>query len=234
MTDLFKLAWEAHTSERQFYSPSFTPDQYIVTGKASAQYGGKRNGAWWLDNGPVMVEKYRTWRQETGWDLWETEPGVAPAIELELNFRLPGDIPIKAFIDRVFVLPTGELAVVDIKTGSRMPEWPEQLGLYATGLEIQYGIRPTYGYYWDAHKGTHGLPLTLDMYTADYLAALYQDAIRGINSNSFIPKPANACHNWCGQARNCAAVNGEDAHKNDPLLIAGTNLTVAVAEENQQ
>lgn len=215
---LFLSAWTEELEKRLKESPSFTTDQFTVTGKASAQYGGKRGLSWWEDHGPSLVDNWVEWRKSTRWPLWETPDG-APGIELELNVTLPGDIPVKMFLDRVFVLPSGAIGVVDLKTG-RLPETPEQLGLYATGMELTYGIahRPHFGYWWDANKGVHVGPFDLDMYTPNYFSVMYREAVSGINAGSFLPKPANACGRWCGVARACAAVGGAEAHKYDPLL----------------
>ena len=65
------------------------------------------------------------------------------------------------------------------------------------------------------------------MYTADYMAGLFEMAIAGHNAGVFLPKPANACGNWCGTARYCAAVGGELAHtvpSTRALLDTRTNV----------
>lgn len=202
MQTLFENCFEAEVAESIERSPSYTLDDFVVTGRASQKYGGKQNVDWWLDNGPGMVEAWQTWKAEQGWTLWEYETGK-PAVEMELLFSLPGDIPLKAYIDRVFVLPTGELAVVDIKTGSRMPDTGEQLGLYATGLELLGHPRPTWGYYWDARKGTHSRAWHLDAFTPEWFAEEFQAAIRQINAGGFLAKVQNNCPQWCGVAHAC-------------------------------
>ena len=211
-------AWDAECAKRKEQSPSFDLADYTVTGRAAAKYGGKRSAEWWHDNGPLLVQNWIDWRKKTRWEIWETPEGN-PGIELELNIVLPGDIPVKMFIDRMFVTPVGELAVVDLKSG-RTPETPEQLGLYATGIELTWGAqyRPTWGFWWDANKGEHSTPMDLTMFTPDYFSRLYRGAIDGINAGSFIPQPANACKNWCGVADYCAAVNGPKGKGVDPLL----------------
>ena len=207
--DLFQRGWAAALEKNKEYSPNYGVEDYVVTGRASAQYGGKRNIDWWMDNGPGLVQGWIDWRERNpDWHIWETPDGV-PAIELELSIELPGDIVVKGFIDRVMVTPAGQLAPVDIKTG-RSPETAEQLGLYATGMELTYGemYRPMWGYWWDAQKGEHSSPLLLDAYTPQYLADRYSQAINGINAGVFLAKPANNCKAWCGVAAQCPAVGG--------------------------
>lgn len=215
---LFDACWDHQYAKQRERSPSYQLSDYAVTGKAGAAYGGKRGVEWWGDNGPEMVARWDTWKRENQWTLWETPTGL-PGIELEFLVTLPGDIVVKMFLDRVFVLPSGQLCVVDIKTGSRMPTYPEQLGLYACGLELTFGpeARPDWGYYWDANKGTHTQPLALGQFTVDVMGKLYQQAIDGHNAGVFLPNPQNNCGNWCGVADYCYAVGGSKAAGIDPL-----------------
>lgn len=204
----FAKAWDEEVAKRLEQSPSYQLEDFVATGRASAEYGGKRNVQWWLDNGPAMVQRWIDWRQKNEWAMWETPEGT-PAIELELRVILPGELPVKMFLDRIMVTPAGQLVVVDIKTG-RQPETPEQLGLYALGIEQTYGemFRPDWGYFWDAQKGTHTQPQALGRYTADYFAEDYHMAVAGINAGVFLAKPQNNCRNWCGVAKFCKAVGG--------------------------
>lgn len=213
---LFLSCWDEQVADRKKRSPSFTLDEYTATGRAPAAYGGKRNVAWWLDNGPAMVESWVKWRAETDWDFWEPVP-EEPAIELEINAVFPNDINVKMVIDRVFVMPSGELAVLDLKSG-RIPESQMQLGLYASGIELGYGeaMRPKWGYWWNPDKGAVG-PYDLDRWTPAVFGELFKEAINSINAGQFIPKPNNGCQNWCGVARYCHAVGGELAKNHDPL-----------------
>lgn len=229
---LFAACWDEEIAKNVEQSPSFDPKDYTVTGRATAEYGGKRNIDWWADHGHEMVDRWIAWREANQWAIWEVEghstsPRV-PAIELAASFSLPGDIFVKAYIDRVMVTPVGELVVVDIKTG-RTPETAEQLGLYACAIEALWGVRPTWGFFWDAQKGEHSQPYNLDMYTPDYMAGVFEEAVLGINAGSFMAKPANGCKNWCGVASACAAVGGAEAYLHDPILhnFMETNVTIA-------
>lgn len=207
VAELFREKWDEQLADAKRRSPSFTVDDYVATGRATVAYGGKRNQAWWLDNGPDMVRKWLAWRADTNWTILDL--AGEPAIEVELNFTLPGDYVVKAFIDAIFVMPTGEVAVVDWKTG-RCPETGEQLGLYRVGLGLVHDLWPSWGYYWTPDK-TQGQPIPLDRYTPDYYANLFDDTAAGINAGAFPPKPANSCRNWCSVARYCHAVGGQDA-----------------------
>ena len=203
----FKMAWRDEVAARREQSPSYEVEDYVKTGRASAQYGGKRNVEWWMDNGPKMVQAWIDWREASGWHLWELPDG-RPAVEVELLITLPGGYPVKMFIDRVMVTPAGQIVVVDIKTG-RIPETAEQLGLYRYGLEQEFGTQcpVDWGYFWHPDKG-HGSPQALSLYTGEYLAEQARMAVAGINAGVFFAKPQNNCANWCGVAKFCPAVGG--------------------------
>lgn len=217
LEELFRAHWEREVTERSRRSPSFKVEDYIVTGRAAAKYGGKKSIEWWSDNGPIMIQKWLDFRagDGSGWEIaWPDDEN--PGIETELNFTLPGDIPVRGFIDRLFELPSGNVAVVDLKTG-RIPETAEQLGLYKVGLELVHGLTAEWGYYWSPDKGC-GEPYDLRRYTPQYFGRLFSDAARGINAGVFLPHPANSCKNWCGVSRFCAAVGGAQAQGHDPLF----------------
>lgn len=206
---LFLEGWEKAVEKNKEYSPNFPVEDYILTGKAAVKYGGKRNFEWWMDNGPLMVQRWIDWRRDNpDWHIWEDPDGV-PAIELKLSYTLPNGIVVLGYIDRVMVTPAGQLAPVDIKTG-RSPETAEQLGGYRVGMLLTFGemFAPDWGYWWDAAKGQHSSPLDLTMYTPDYIGERYAEAISGINAGCFLAKPANNCKAWCGVSRFCSAVGG--------------------------
>ena len=123
-------------AKRRAESPTVPVDQYTATGRASAKYPNKENAQWWADNGPDMVAKFAAWRDATRWDIWETPDGKS-GVELEIRVELPqSGIPLLMYIDRMYVPPSGQLVVLDIKSG-RTPDIAEQLGFYATGIELK-------------------------------------------------------------------------------------------------
>lgn len=217
---LFDQAWSEQVKKRKAESPSVPMEQWTATGRASAKYPNKEDASWWADNGPEMVEKFIAWRKATRWTIWEAPDGQS-GVELELKVPLPqSGIPLLMFLDRVYVTPVGELAIVDLKSG-RTPDTEEQLGFYATGLELAFGpeARPTWGFWYDARKGALSQPMSLDFWTPAVVEARCIEIVKAMQAGSFPAKPANNCRNWCGTRRYCAVVGGDLAHKHDPLLL---------------
>ncbi|MDY3127587.1 MAG: RecB family exonuclease [Corynebacterium sp.] len=69
------------------------------------------------------------------------------AVEMYVDTVLPNDVPVRGFIDRVDVAPTGEVRVVDYKTGKKpRPQWSQsaefQMHFYALVYWRLYGVIP--------------------------------------------------------------------------------------------
>lgn len=144
--------------------------EFRAGGRATKAYPNKEDYSWWVDNGQDMVQRWVEWRDGSGWEFFEPQPGV-PAIELGMNVNLEG-VNIKMFLDRVMINGDGELVILDLKTGSRTPSSDLQLGFYAMGLEKTFGIRPKWGTYWMARTGTTTELVDLDHYSTEMITEI--------------------------------------------------------------
>jgi len=190
------------------------PTDWRVAGRATKENPDKENKNWWDRNGKEMFFNFITAWEGSKFELWVTPEGV-PAAELGwlLNF---GDVPIKAFADAIVVEPSGELAVIDFKTGSFMPGSSMQLGVYACCMEMQFGIRPTKGYFYDARKAEFKELSGLDRWTIPVMTELFAQFVRGIDANIYLPNIGMAC-STCGVKDYCYAVGGQLSTIYDPL-----------------
>lgn len=193
----------------------YSREDFRASGRASKAWPDKENLAWWQENGPLMVERWKTWRQVNRWEILLLD-GDRPAIELEVNAPF-GDELVKAYIDRVMVNPDGEMAVVDLKSGSRMPIGSMQLGQYAESFARVSGYpRPTYGFYWNARTGSTTEVFNLDVWSADYFEYAYAGiAERKRTGDLYLPHITNTC-NSCGVRDYCRYVGGEKADEVPP------------------
>ncbi len=220
--DLAGLFYEAFDEEvNQKIADSQTdPSTWKAGGKVSKKYPNKEDEKWWRDYGPTFVQAYADWRESVPWQIWTT-PAGEPAIELEL-FATFGEVPVRMFIDRIFVTQYGELAVVDLKTGASPPkDQGLQLGFYASGIEEVFGVRPGVACYWNARTGGVTPPYDIDHLTPAFLGQLLGEFVRARESGLFIPNLSMGCGN-CGVKRACAAVGGAEAKKYDPLYLEPT------------
>lgn len=160
---------------------------------------------WWDQQGPAMVADWIRFREHSGWKIWTT-PNGEPAVEIEMSVPV-GNTFIKMAIDRVMINAEGELCIVDLKTGRRVPQSGLQLGFYKYGIQKTYGIEINTGYYWMARNAVMSDPVDISKYTEEkieYLVSAF-DAAR--KAHSFLPNTSNC--NMCGYTIHCAWYKGE-------------------------
>lgn len=212
---------EVFTAEVENQAEKF-PDltKWRTAGKKKALPEGEDYLAW-MDLGPKFVQNYIDWRVSSGWTLWtdavigyDYETGTfepyGPAVELPIDISL-GGWTMKGSVDRVFEYPdNGALVVVDLKTGSRMPENEDQLGTYAAGVEEQYGQRPNFGAYFNPRLNKMSEIYNLSTYSVDYMARLGVQLKTAVQNKVFLPHKTNLC-NYCSVNQGCEAFGGKDA-----------------------
>ena len=186
------------------------PTDWRAAGRATA----KEDKVWWDENGFKMFQDFvRVWG-ESHIKIWETPQGL-PGIELGFN-QYFGNVLIKGYADLVGVLPTGELIVVDFKTGKSTPDTAMQLGLYACLMEIQFGIRPTRGYFYSARHAKFEEAEGMNRWTIEVFTELFAQFARGLEAEIFLPNLGMSCSS-CGVKEYCYAAGGELAGIYDPL-----------------
>ena len=88
----------------------------------------------------TLLRGYFTMENPLGFD--------AHAQEMPVDFTLPNGVPVRGFIDRVDIAPTGEVRVVDYKTGKKpQPRYSQdaqfQMRFYALVYWRMFGVVPT-------------------------------------------------------------------------------------------
>jgi hypothetical protein len=183
-------------------------DTWRSAGRITAKTPNKEDSAWWYKNGLSFLEAWVEWRNKYNWKIITL--GNEPAIELEIIPNFNG-VPVKMTIDRIMQLPTGEIVVVDLKTGSRTPESDLQLGFYASGIEKIYGIRPSHGAYWMARQGEVGPILPLESYSVEIVGRMVRLFDKARKSGVFLPNFSHC--KLCALKDQCAWRNGSDSDK---------------------
>lgn len=158
---------------------------------------------WFLAVGiPDALASYVTWRLDSPWVVMRMPDG-SPAIELPFVVDT-GGIPVRGYIDRVFVhRTTNEPLVVDLKSGMK-PKNDSQLAIYKKALESNLGKPFSWGaYYYGMKKGGQLTDLIdLSYWTDEMLFDLYNPAEKAIEQGLFIPNPGDACFH-CGVKQHC-------------------------------
>ena len=185
-------------------------------GRATKEYPDKEDKAWWDANGFKMFEDFVLAFKNNGWKVW-TAPDGKPGIELPFEVMF-GDVPIKGFADLIFENVDGSLTVVDLKTGKSTPDSAMQLGVYASCIEMIYGIRPQYGAYYSARSATLEPSEGMERWSIPVLTELFSQFERGLQAEIFLPNIGMSC-STCGVRDYCFAVGGELSYSVDPLAI---------------
>lgn len=161
-----------------------TEDTWRASGRASKEFPNKENADWWDQQGPDMVQRWMDWRAGNGWQIW-VAPNGDPAIELGIETKF-ADVPVKMVIDRVFVMPTGEMVIVDLKTG-RSVSSDMQLAWYAAGMDLTFGIRPTFGTYWMAREGMTSPLVDLNLWPTERMVEIVTLFDKARKEGIFLP-----------------------------------------------
>jgi putative RecB family exonuclease len=171
---------------------------------------------WWEANGGGLVQKFIGWYEaHPDVKVWITPDGK-PAVELDLRVMF-GEVEVVMAIDVVFQMGTA-LVVTDFKTSAKAPGSYRQLGIYASGVELKYGIRPKYGAYFlprDDVPFQRPIDLGAPQYSVPYLTrefAMFEQARSGA---IFPANPGQSCGR-CGVAHACLANGGARAREFDP------------------
>lgn len=174
--------------------------------KSIGKGGGpnKKDYNWWLEYGPPMIERYRQWRQDSGYSI-AVMPDGEPGIEIAINVDFAGERQL-GFIDRIFIDQDYQPVIVDLKTGN-VPQSIIQLGVYRVGIMRKYDLDIRQGSYWMGGDGELTGIVDLSHFSPDYMDNLFGMAWKGIRAGVFLPNVSNMCAG-CPVRDSCRAVGG--------------------------
>lgn len=183
--------------------------EWRAGGRRTKQWPNGEDAAFWRQDGPVQVANYADWRRaHSALHIW-TPPGEEETLAIELPFSsdLGSGVLTHGYIDRIFINEASlELIVVDLKSGQRTPADPTQLALYATGVELTYGVRPRYGAYYMTRKAELAGEADLSRFDKDLLGLWLRMAKEGIENQQFLPRISSEC-GTCSVQNYCYAKN---------------------------
>lgn len=213
MTDLWQETWDKYATWAAARSPEFSEDEYYRSGRPSKAWPEKEGPDWWAENGPRFVDLWCMWRDNCGLtiaELPDKDGAAVPGIELECWAYSDDDrnLIVKSIIDRVMYDESGQLYLVDLKTGSHTAPWPLQLALNNLCLDYSYGVRAHWAGFWSARKGGVEQWFDLSIYTDEWLWDMAWKAREIRNQQLFLPNPNNLCKSACGVRAHCVAVGG--------------------------
>ena len=160
----------------------------------------------WIDRANSLLETY--------FKLEKPETFEPSFRELHLEFDLNSDLYLHGYVDRLDVAPTGEVRIVDYKTGkSPKPGWEKkalfQLRVYALLYWKNTGVLPKLLQliYLGDGKLVKSTPTVSEIEaTETLLHAVAQDIFISIEKDYWPPKPSRLC-DWCFFKSICPAYN---------------------------
>ena len=174
-----------------------------ASGRATKDYPNGEDETWWRDNGPKFVQAWIDWRAANP-NLQILDLNGRPAIEVSVGALTADQVELKGFIDRVFVdATTGDLLIVDLKTGRNTPPSSLQMDYYRYALQSTLGLQAHYGAYWMARQGT--LSTIHHLWRSDeQIADMLRKARILIDNELYIPHLSILCGS-CGVKQHCTA-----------------------------
>lgn len=162
--------------------------------------------SFWQSDGLKQVESYQKWYKSSGWKI-ATMPDGRPGIEWAADVHF-GGTPVRMIVDAIYQVGE-DLVIVDYKTGSRTPFGAVQAGLYASGIERAYGIRPKWGSFFMTRKGELDELLDLSPLSMDYFDYVFGAMNHSTMNGWFPPSVGDSCR-MCSFTAQCPAFGGTD------------------------
>ncbi|MDO4910706.1 MAG: RecB family exonuclease [Corynebacterium sp.] len=147
--------------------------------------------------------------------LEKPETFDATACEMRIDATLGNGVPIKGFMDRVDVAPTGEVRIIDYKTGKKpIPRFSHdatfQMTFYALAYWRMYGVIPTYMQlmYLKVQDSMYLYPHALELEAfEERLKTIWANIEADGKSGYFEPKVTKLC-DYCSFKEYCPAFDG--------------------------
>lgn len=181
-------AWQRQIDEKPELAPLITSNQE------------------WMDRAQSLIETYFSLEDPTAFDSTYRE------LHLEKNFT--DQIYLHGYVDRLDVAPTGEVRIVDYKTGKApKPGWEEkalfQLRVYALLYWRNEGVLPRLLQllYLGDGKTVKSSPTEKELEATERkLQNIGDEILTAIDTDFFPPKKSRLC-DWCSFKNICPAHN---------------------------
>ena len=207
LEELYGLAAPERELERAAALLAPAWDGMLAEDSTLAELVGDADREGFLADAQALIATYFTMEDPTRFD--------PTACELRVEAELPDGVRLRGFIDRVDVAPTGEVRVVDYKTGKSPREMYEpaalfQMKFYALMILRTRGILASQlklMYLADGKSLTY-VPQEEELRVFERtLSAIWQAIRTAGESGDFRPSPSKLC-DWCNHKQRCPAFGG--------------------------
>ncbi len=187
----------------------------------------------WLESAGLLLDGY--------FELEDPQRLEPEACELLLEAELGSGVLLRGYVDRLDVAPTGQIRVVDYKTGAAPREVAEiralfQMKFYALAILRSRGVVPTQLrliYLADRESLTYQPELAELERFERTLDAIWTAIRRAGRDGDFRPSPSRMCE-WCSHQALCPAFDGTPPDypgwPADPAAIATETTTQSLLD----
>lgn len=187
--------------------------EWKTAGRKTAARPDGEDLSFWQNDGLKQIEAYKKWYDQSGWKI-ATMPDGRPGIEWSADVHF-GGTPVRFVVDAIYQVGE-DLVIVDYKTGSKTPFGIIQNGLYASGIEKMYGVRPKWGAFFMTRNGALDDLHDLSHLSIDYFEYVFSSMNDSVFRNWFPPSVGDSCR-MCSFIEKCPAWGSKDF----PLQIQG-------------
>lgn len=229
MSDLQQLALDSFHAYIDGELAKYEPGtQFRAGGRKSKQWPDGEDLSWWREDGPEQIKGYIQWR-ETNPNLELAVFAGKPAVEVEVSAHIDDFLMLRGYVDRVFQdTTTGDMLIVDLKTGRNSPPSPLQLAFYRLALRQTLGVDVPQGAYYMSRKNSLGPVFDL-WYPEEVIASWLIKARVMIDNDIFIPHLTSMCGS-CGVKEHCYAYNPAVP---SPIFFTPINNTTVQEDSNE-
>lgn len=189
--------------------------EWKTVGRKTASRPDGEDLNFWQNDGLKQAESYLKWLEQSSWQI-ATMPDGRPGIEWDADVHF-GGTPVRFIVDAIYQVGE-DLVIVDYKTGSRTPFGMIQAGLYASGIERLYNVRPKWGAFFMTRQAQLDDLFSLDHLTPEYFDYVYAAMNHSVLAGYFPPSVGDSCRT-CSFMDKCPAMGKTDF----PLTIKGNN-----------
>ncbi|SFI79413.1 PD-(D/E)XK nuclease superfamily protein [Streptosporangium canum] len=194
--EIFKTTWREEIAKADQRFPD--RDRWLVGGRKKVQNDLIDR----YEGGQQQIADYIRYNLED--DQWRpyTMPDGTVAAEVGFEVEFAGVI-VRGYIDLLMEhIETGELRVRDIKTGSKIPDVPFQLIVYAMAVNDVIGAQVEWGEYFMTRDGKPTVPIDLTKLDHEWIRTWFLRQVQIEEQRLFLPNSGDACRT-CGVIIHC-------------------------------
>lgn len=183
------------------------PDDPLDTWLTGGRTKGEVDYARRVERGRQQVRDYIEWAKSTEaqWRIYRDSAfpnGMGVEVPFRIDLGPAKDVELIGYIDQVVEFREGGIIPRDLKTGTKRPKSPVQLGVYAMALRECHDIQTWHGDFFMCKDNSPTPLYNLERWTLPYITETFHTVNEAIEREIFIANPGDSCGvcdvwKWC-------------------------------------